>query len=165
MSEPKVIDYEIAPTTVAGVSGEFIGAMAPDSDAHTVIPQLWIRLMDSAGDAFYRAKWSVGIMSDVEGGEKMNYMAAMRLTDMDGGLEGLDVVELLGGRYAACEHVGSIEGLGTTTKWFYGEYLPNSGFKVRNGNHLEIYDERFNPDSPESPDSVILICAPVHSVR
>jgi hypothetical protein len=48
--------------------------------------------------------------------------------------------------------------VGATTGWFYGEYLPNAEWNIRDGYHLEIYDERFDPESNES---VMLICAPV----
>lgn len=48
--------------------------------------------------------------------------------------------------------------MGRTTAWFYSEYLPSSGVALRDGLHLEIYDERFNP---ESSDSIALICVPV----
>jgi predicted transcriptional regulator YdeE len=158
MSTPNIIEYEFAPTTVVGVSGVFISGAAPDTDAQTVIPHLWNQLMEAAGEDFYKAKWSVGVMSDAEDGKKMNYLAALRLSDHGGGHGDMDVVDLPGGTYIACEHVGSLDGLGATTGWFYGEYLPSSEWKVRDGYHLEIYDERFDP---ESHDSVVLICAPV----
>jgi AraC family transcriptional regulator len=158
MPAPNVIEYDLVPTTVVGVSGVFIGATAPDTDAHTVIPQLWIQLMEAAGADFYEANWSVGVMSDADDGKKMNYVAAMRLSDSGGRHDGLDVVDLPGGKYVACEHVGSLDRLAATTGWFYGEYLPSSGLRVRDGYHLEIYDERFDP---ESSDSVVLICVPV----
>jgi AraC family transcriptional regulator len=158
MSTPKVIEYDFFPTTVVGVSGVFIGAMAPDTDAQKVIPQLWNQLMEIAGDNFYKARWSVGVMSDVDDGRRMNYVAAMRLSDNDGKHGGMDVVELPGGKYAGCEHVGSLDSIAATTGWFYGEFLPSSEWHLRDGYHLEVYDERFDPDSP---DSVMLICAPV----
>jgi AraC family transcriptional regulator len=157
MSTPDVIEYDLVPTTVVGVSGVFIGAMAPDTDAQTVIPQLWHQLEVIAGDKFYGAKWSVGVMSDADDG-RLHYVAAMRLSDNDGQHDGMDVVELPGGKYAACEHVGSLDSLGATTGWFYDEFLPSSAWSVRDGYHLEVYDERFDPDSP---DSVVLICVPV----
>jgi AraC family transcriptional regulator len=157
MSTPNIIEYTLASTTVVGVSGVFISGLSPDTDAHSVIPQLWVRLMETAGDDFHRAHWSVGVMSDAEVG-KMNYLAGMRLSDLDEPRTGMDVVDIPGGKFVACEHVGLIDSLGATTRWFYGEYLPNSTWKIRNGYHLEIYDERFNPDSN---DSVMLICAPV----
>jgi predicted transcriptional regulator YdeE len=159
MTTPNIIEYELAPTTVVGVSGVFIGAMAPNSDAQTVIPELWSELRKSAGGDFYDGHWAVGVMSDAEDGKKMNYLAAIRLTENGAQLDGMDVVDLPGGKYIACEHVGSLDGLGATTGWFYGEYLPNAEWKVRNGYHLEIYDERFHH---ESDQSVMLICAPVH---
>jgi len=70
----------------------------------------------------------------------------------------MDTLDLPGGAYVACEHVGSLDTLGATTAWFYSEYLPSSEWTIRDGYHLEIYDDRFEP---ESDDSVALICAPV----
>ena len=158
MSTPNVIEYELAPTIVVGVSGLFFSGMSPDFDGPTVIPQLWIQLMRNVGDDYDRVNWSVGVMSDAENG-KMRYLAAMRLSDLNAQHDDMDVIDLPGGKYVACEHVGSLDGLHKTTGWFYGEYLPTSNWKIRDGNHLEIYDERFNP---HSDDSVTLICAPVH---
>jgi predicted transcriptional regulator YdeE len=158
MATPKVVEMDLAPTTVVGVSGVFTSAMAPDSDAHEVIPQLWQRLMDVTGEHFFTAQWSVGVMNDIGDGAKMNYLAAIRLADSGDQHEGLDVVNLSGGKYVACEHVGSLDSLASTTAWFYNDYLANSGIQVRNAYHLEIYDERFDP---HASDSVMLICAPV----
>jgi predicted transcriptional regulator YdeE len=158
MGTPKIVELELAPTTVVGVSGMFTSALAPNSDAHRVIPQLWKELMDVTGENFYKSDWSVGVMNEVDGDERMNYVAAIRLSDNDGRHDGLELVELSGGKYVACEHVGSLDNFSETAGWFYREYLANSGLHVRDGYHLEIYDERFDP---ESPDSVVLICAPV----
>jgi len=159
MSTPKVVEMDLAPTTVVGVSGVFTGAMEPDSDAMEVIPQLWKRLMEATGEHFFTAQWSVGVMNDIGDGAKMNYLAAIRLDDSGGQHEGLEVVELAGGKYVACEHVGSLDSLAATTAWFYSDYLATSGLRVRNAYHLEIYDERFDR---HAPDSVMLICAPVY---
>ena len=159
MSTPNIVEYDLAPTTVVGVSGVFISGMSPDTDAQTVIPQLWGQLMEAAGEDFYKANWSVGVMSDAGDDKKMNYLAAMRLSDRDGQQGDMDVLELPGGKYVACEHVGALDAIGATTGWFYGEYLPSSEWKLRDGYHLEIYDDRFDH---ESSDSVMLICAPVH---
>jgi AraC family transcriptional regulator len=156
MSTPNVVNIEVPATTLVGVSGQFIGGLEPDSDAYDVIPRLWQRLMESA--ALHDADWSVGVMHDVDGSSKMNYLAAIRLEDNGGRSDGLETLELSEGSYLACEHVGLLNGLPETTAWFYSQYLPSSGVELRDGYHLEIYDDRFDP---ESPDSVMLICAPV----
>jgi predicted transcriptional regulator YdeE len=158
MSTPNVSPLEVPATTVVGVSGEFISALQPNSDAHEVISALWGRLMESHGHALHDAHWAVGVMSDVDGSSAMKYLAAIRVEDSEGNTQGLETVELAGGSYLACEHVGSLNKLGETTAWFYTEYLPTSGVQLRDDVHLEIYDDRFDP---ESKDSIVLICAPV----
>jgi AraC family transcriptional regulator len=158
MSTPNVSTIEVPATTLVGVSGQFLSGLHPDSDAHQVIPQLWGRLMESHGHALHDAHWSAGVMSDIEGSSKMNYLAAIRLEDSEHNTEGLERLELPGGSYLACEHVGSLEAMGQTTAWFYTQYLPSSGVQLRDGYHLEIYDDRFDP---ESSDSIVLICAPI----
>jgi AraC family transcriptional regulator len=158
MSTPNVSTIEVAATTLVGVSGQFISGLLPDSDAHEVIPQLWGRLMESHGHALHDAHWSAGVMSDVAGSLKMNYLAAIRLEDSEHNTEGLEKLELPGGSYLACEHVGALDNMGQTTAWFFSQYLPSSGIRLRDGYHLEIYDDRFDP---ESSDSIVLICAPI----
>jgi len=158
MSTPSVTPIDVPATTLVGVSGQFTSGHLPDSDAHMVIPQLWGRLSEAAGSSFHDARWSVGVMNDLDGEGLMNYFAAIRLDDNGGQSDGLEIMELPGGPYIACEHVGSLDAIGETTKWFYAEYLPSEGIQVRDGYHLEIYDERFDPDSASS---VVLICAPV----
>ena len=71
---------------------------------------------------------------------------------------GLEVFEIEGGLYASTEHVGSMDGLVTSIQKFYGELLPVYGCTQRSGLHLEIYDKRFDM---ESPDSIMTIAAPV----
>jgi predicted transcriptional regulator YdeE len=156
MLTPKVTNVDVPATTLVGMSGQFIGGLGPDWNAHDVIPHLWQRLMESAD--LHDADWSIGVMNDVEGSSKMNYLAAIRLEDNGGRSDGLETLELPGGSYLACEHVGLLDGLRDTTVWFYTRYLPSSGVALRDGYHLEIYDERFDP---ESSDSVMLICVPV----
>jgi predicted transcriptional regulator YdeE len=158
MSTPNVSSIEVPATTLVGVSGLFIGAMDPNSDAQTVIPQLWERLTESHGHAFHNAHWSVGVMREVGGGSAMSYLAAIRLEDSEGNTQGLETLELPGGSYLACEHVGPLSNFSQTAIWFYSEYLPSTGTPLRDDYHLEIYDDRFDP---ESKDSVVLICAPV----
>jgi len=158
MSTPKVSSIEVPATTLVGVSGEFISGLQPNSDAQEVIPQLWGRLMESHGHALHDAHWAVGVIRDVGGGSTMSYLAAIRLEDSEGNTQGLQTLELPGGSYLACEHVGPLNDIGQTTQWFYSEYLPSSGTQLRDDYHLEIYDDRFDP---ESKDSVVLICAPI----
>jgi predicted transcriptional regulator YdeE len=110
------------------------------------------------GPAFYEVHWSIGVMSPAKDSSKMNYMAPIRLKDSGGQTEGLETLEFPGGSYLACEHVGRVEEMAQTTRWFYGQYLPSSAAQVRDGYHIEIYDDRFDPTSDHS---VALIAVPI----
>lgn len=94
MSTPKVSAIEVPTTTVVGVSGQFVGGMSPNSDAREVIPQLWDRLMTQTSHALNEAHWAVGVMSEVEGSSKTNYLAAIRLDDNGGQFDGLETMEI-----------------------------------------------------------------------
>lgn len=154
---PNVIEVTLPSVRPAGVSGEFVSGMQPNSDAHIVIPQLWDRLDGLVSQGDDHKHWSAGIMNNAVS-EKMTYTAAVRLDDEEVALDGLEVVDLPGGTYVGCEHVGSLDTIGETTAWCYATFLPTSGRVLRDGPHVEIYDERFNP---HSSDSVVVICAPI----
>lgn len=158
MAIPNVNPNEVSPTALVGVSGQFTSDLQANPDSHLVIPRLWDQLMEKTGHALSESHWAVGVMSEVEGSPKMNYLAAVRLEDNGDQSVGLETLDLPGGSYLACEHVGSLATLGETTAWFYSQYLPSSGVQLRDGYHLEIYDERFDPDSD---NTTVLICAPV----
>ncbi len=154
---PRVTDVTLPPMRLAGLSGEFVSAMQPNSDAHIVIPQLWDRLNGLANQGGDHHRWSAGLMNDAALG-KMIYTAAVRLDDEEVASDELEIVDFPGGSYVGCEHVGSLDTIGETTAWFYATYLPTSGRVLRGGIHVEIYDERFDP---HSSDSVVVICAPI----
>ena len=160
---------------VAGLGVDFISAMAPGGNAFEVLPQLWGRVSaliegvvgDGAASAFN--SWMVGAIGEAEQAAGtaeglLNYFAGVRV---DGLAEqqvqalvnaGLQVRSYSAGRFAVCEHVGPLEGLGDTTAWFYQTWLPAEGLEERWVHHYEIYDERFDMNSPHS---VVMICAPV----
>jgi AraC family transcriptional regulator len=154
---PTVTEVSLPPMRLAGVSGEFVSGMQPNSDAHVVIPELWDRLNSLTNLGEDHHHWSAGIMNDAASG-KMKYTAAVRLDVGEEASNELEIVDFPGGSYVGCEHVGSLETIGETTAWFYSTYLPTSGRALREGPHVEIYDERFNP---HSSDSVVVICAPI----
>ena len=146
-----------------GLAGEFIGVMSPTPNADEAIPAIWERLFDQLElvDEF-EFGWAVGILTPsddpnaVDG--QMQYFAGLVIDEAPEIHAGLELRELAACDYLVCEHLGSLEELGETTKWFYSEYFPTSGFEMKNAPHLEVYDERFDP---ESDQSVVMICAPI----
>ena len=123
------------------------------------------RLLEESGNLEeadeFEFGWAVGVMtpakdSDVPGA--MEYFAGLVIEEMPEYHPGLQKLEVPAGLFSVCEHIGSVDELGETTQWFYSDYLPGSGAKWREAAHLEVYDERFDP---ESDHSVVMICAPI----
>lgn len=156
MTDPVVRVGTFPTMHLLGVAGDFVSGLEPGSNAHLVIPALWSQLEQVLGDESAALKWSVGVMVSV--GPAMRYFAGVSEGAVKNPSAELLSVEVPSGAYAICEHVGSLAELPATTAWFYSELLPTSGLIPRDAPHLEVYDERFDP---QSADSVVMICAPV----
>lgn len=157
-----VENRELPHMTLIGLSGEFLGLMSPTPNGHEVIPGIWGQLFDSLDEADeFEFGWAVGVMRPLAGSDvpgAMEYFAGLVVESMPEHHPGLRQLEVPAGMFAVCEHIGSVDDLNETTGWFYSEYLPQSGEKSRDADHLEVYDDRFDP---ESDHSVVMICAPI----
>ena len=65
--------------------------------------------------------------------------AALAISEQARVPEGLGERRLPAGRYACTTHVGPYEGLGDTWARFMGEWLPRSGYRMRDGLSFELY--------------------------
>lgn len=149
--------------TLVGVSRDFISVLGENSNAHQILPELWGELFDKLEDLDeFEFTWSVGVLEPPKGKNpkpgQLSYFAGLLVEEVPEDLAGMRVLDVPAGNFAVCEHIGDVEDIGETTAWFYNEYLDSSGLAEREAPHYEIYDERFNPESPES---VIMICAPI----
>jgi AraC family transcriptional regulator len=149
--------------TLIGVSRDFISVLGENSDAHTILPALWGELFDHLDELDeFEFTWSVGVLEPPKGKNpkpgQLSYFAGLLVEEVPEDLGPLRVLDVPAGNFAVCEHIGDVENIGETTAWFYNEYLESSGLEEREAPHYEIYDDRFDP---ESPDSVIVIAAPI----
>ena len=60
--------------------------------------------------------------------------------------------------YAIITHQGSLDGINDTLHAFFKQWLPGSGYLQDGTCYFEVYDDRFDPGSP---DSIISIYVPV----
>jgi AraC family transcriptional regulator len=60
------------------------------------------------------------------------------------------------GRYAQFTHRGKLSGLPSTMKIIYGDWVANSGQRLRPAPHLERYDRRFDAESDQSEFDILL---------
>jgi len=132
--------------------------MDSNSDAAEVIPPTWRALDELVHKNNLDHSWSLAVMTLSETTGKMTYTACVPVDDALATPDGMVEILFGGGIFAGCEHVGSLDSIGATTAWFYTEYLPGSAYRIIEGPHLEIYDERFDLGSPSS---IVTICAPI----
>lgn len=119
--------------------------------------QLWhqfIELVVKAGISLNRDMYGVSWPADEKvPPEKINYFCGF---ESDGNIEGFVELQLDGGNYFEyrCE-VLAVD----LDKGFQDAYmnaLPASGFSGRTGQHLEIYGDEYDPDSPVAKFRILI---------
>lgn len=111
-----------------------------------LIPDLWSNLMQEISrNAIEFSGPMYGAMKMQ--GEEMFYLAGFASNVEHPGFESIEVPAQ---KYIVFEHRGSLQFLGETMHNIFSKEFPNSGLKGCDGISLEIYDERFVPESTES---------------
>lgn len=78
------------------------------------------------------------------------YVAGAEVTDFDSVPDEMIRKVVSAGRYAVFTHKGKLDNLEHTMSYIYGSWIPKFGEELREAPDLEIYDERFRPDSDDS---------------
>lgn len=140
---------------VIGMGTKFISTLSPDNNNQTVIPALWGKYVPRGQEINSRiSDADLGVCFD-PGKDKSHpdecfYIAGTEVKNTDQIPEGMMTMTVPAGRYAIFTHKGAIDKLRMTMKYIYGSWLPKSGEKLRDAPDLEIYDQRFKPDSENS---------------
>lgn len=154
---------ELPARTLIGRRADFYGAMSPKFNGQEVLGPVWGEVQAKRIALGYPADAIlIGATEPADSPEAANGLltqfVGIVVDEIPADLMGLDVFKIDGGLYASTEHVGSMDGLVASIQKFYGELLPDYGCTQRSGLHLEIYDKRFDLESPES---IMTIAAPV----
>lgn len=152
---------------VIGMGSKFISTLSPDHDNEKVIPALWDKYISRSHEIPSRlGSVNFGICFK-DGAAKSHpdeccYIAGAEVKSLDKIPGGMMAMTIPAGKYAIFTHKGRLEKLSFTMKYIYGSWLPKSGEKLRDAPDLEIYDQRFNPDSE---DSEFDICIPIEEIE
>ena len=161
--QPKFEVIEMSATTLIGLNADFYGGMSPKFNGQEVLGPLWGRVFTQLEDLgiAYQGRM-IAATRPAASGEVglLNQFVGQVADELPSDLKGLEVFELPAMRLATYEHHGSMHGLVDSIKKLYGEVLPSSGLKQPTpwSLELEIYDDSFDPNNPES---VMLIATPV----
>ena len=61
---------------------------------------------------------------------------------------------LQGGQYAVFTHRGPASAATRTMQYIFGEWLPNSPYKLDDREHFEILPETYNPTDPDATEEI-----------
>jgi AraC family transcriptional regulator len=152
---------------LVGVGAKFISILSPDKNNMNVIPNLWHQFMSRSGTIPNKVgQVSYGLVEclpEAAGGkshkDELFYVACTEVSEISSIPSGMIHRTIPAGRYAKFTHMGKLEGLGNTMNFIYKAWLPKSGVELRDGPHIEWYDNRFNLRSDQSEFDILL---PVH---
>lgn len=144
--EPKIIFKDTF--TVVGME---IITTQEDNNTNFTIPKLWSRFNPRANEINNRHAGGLGLCVS-EGFENcdFSYMACCEVSAVDSIPEGMIARTIPACKYLVFTHKGSVDNLGETYDFIYGKYIPNANYEIQTKVDFELYDERFNPDSPDS---------------
>lgn len=159
--QPKFIEFP--QTKVVGLGAKFISILSPDKTNFNVIPELWHRFVQQLPAIKNRVgQASYGLVEPLPQSEpkshkaEMFYIAAVPVRDFDSIPPGMLQRTIPAGRHAVFTHKGKLDNLQQTMDAIYGQWVPESKTQLREAPHLELYDQRFIPDSDDSEFDILL---------
>jgi AraC family transcriptional regulator len=103
-----------------------------------------------AGDS---AAYGISANMDMETGD-FDYIAGFEVTSAEGLPEGMAAIEVPAGKYAMLPT--TLPKIGETFQNAYGTWLPQAGYQPTGGPEIELYDEQFDPQDPNSEFAVYI---------
>lgn len=143
---------------------KLIGMSINTSIADYGAPGLWQRFMPqlkSIENKIGAEKYSIQIYnnlfsySDFHPELIFKYWAATEVQNFESVPNGMETLELPGGKYAVFIHKGTMANFQKTLNYIHLKWLPNSEFELDHRPHFEVLDDRYlGPQNPESQEEV-----------
>ncbi|MEM7020757.1 MAG: AraC family transcriptional regulator [Pseudomonadota bacterium] len=110
------------------------------------IPQLWMQFVPMIGSIPNQVGYNTygTCLSEPDAHGEFTYVAAVEISSPDG-IDGLSCHTIPAANYAVFTHAESLDRIGNTMNYIFGEWLANSGHELNGTPDFESYDERFNP--------------------
>ncbi len=141
---------------IIGLESPFIHALSPQSNNFKVIPPLWEQFAPLADEVPNRTGSQMyGIIygrpeAQRKHPEELQYIGAVSVNSSDNGPPGRIFRTSPAGTFAVFLHRGPIHKIADTCREIYRVRLPQSAYVHSEIADVEVYDDRFNPESDES---------------
>ena len=140
--EPKIVSRE---------AFTVVGQKYRGKNEDNEIPQIWQAFMPRVPEIGHIVNPHVayGICGnmDVDSGE-FDYVAGFEVSNAEAVPEGLVSWEVPAAKYAVFST--TLPKIGETFEYAYKTWLPQSGYQPAGGPDVELYDEQFDPQDPNS---------------
>ena len=154
MEEPRLFDRP--QTSFVGLETAFISILSTEADT-SPIPKLWEIFGPRSGEVPHRTGADCfGVIRGLPDNERshpdeLRYLCAVAVSKLADPLpEGMVAWTLPAARFAGFLHRGPIWGIGQTVGGVYEDWLPQAPYRHSSLADIELYDERFEPESETS---------------
>ena len=134
-----------------------VGLKYRGKNENNEIPQLWRDLGPRCGEIAHQADESTayGICANMDSETgAFDYVAGFEVSSAGDAPEGMAAFEVPAGKYAAFST--TLPKLGETFQNAYHTWLPQAGHRPTGGPEIEVYDEQFDPQDPNSEFAVYI---------
>jgi len=142
--------------TVVGLQRSFIHAQSPDANNLKVLGGLWNEFGPLAGRVPHRVGHAMyGVIFERPSAERshpheLEYIAGAAVNSTEDVPAGMVARTIPAAHFAVFVHRGPIQNIGATVGEIYRDWLPASPYVHSQLADIELYDQRFCPDSGES---------------
>lgn len=154
MQTPQIVEKPML--QVVGIERPFIHGLSPEMNNFKVIPPMWEAICHRAGEMTNRVgKAMYGIIYERPERERahpheLQYIASVAVRSAGKIPEGMVQRTIPAGKFAVFLHRGPIARIADTCREIYREWLPQSEWEHARIADVELYDERFDPESETS---------------
>lgn len=133
-----------------------VGYQSLVSMNHNLIFDLWMRYFTKIGEIQNMTGTKASLGVSYWGEQKDDdyiffHIVGVQVSDFSTIPQGMTYLIIPAHSYAKFTHIGPISEIGKTYEYIYGEWAMSGDFPISEDFfEIEWYDERFNPDSPES---------------
>ncbi|MBK9973900.1 MAG: GyrI-like domain-containing protein [Planctomycetes bacterium] len=142
------------PSKFVGFSSPFISLLSKDATSMQVIGPLWQRFIPRLGEVRHKAGETCGVMwflpaAQRKHPEELMYLAGIEVSDFAGQPKDMACHEMPAATFARITHKGPLSGLEKSIRDIH-DWVQQSDYDHTDVGELEIYDDRFDPNSPAS---------------
>ena len=137
---------------LVGFETSFIHALSPESTTAEVLGRLWCRLLECKVPIPHRIGSEMYGLPEEQRSypDELQYIAGVFVVQIADVPEGMVCRSVPATTYAAVTDTGPIMTLADTVYELYRRWLPQSEYEHSEIGDLEIYDDRFDPESETS---------------